>query len=46
MSYLKKGKEMIFLTSNLLQNKQNCKEIKADLKGVETADKKIVNSII
>lgn len=43
---LEKEKEMIFLSSKLLNNKQYFKEIKADLKGIKTEDKSTVRSII
>ncbi|KGL63968.1 putative transcriptional regulator [Polaribacter sp. Hel1_85] len=43
---LKKDKEAITLTTNLLHNKQYFKEIKADLKGIKTNDKSIINNII
>ena len=45
-SCLEKDREMIYLSSKLLNSKQYFKEIKADLKGVSTTDKTIVKNII
>ena len=41
-----KDKEMVYISSKLLTNKQYFKEIKADLKGLKTEDKAIVKNII
>ena len=43
---LEKDREMIYLSSKLLNNKQYFKEIKADLKGISTTDKATVKNII
>ncbi|WP_435415989.1 helix-turn-helix transcriptional regulator [Polaribacter aestuariivivens] len=43
---LEKEKEMITLTTNILHNKQYFKEIKADIKGIETKDKSTINNIL
>ena len=43
---LEKDREMIYLSSKLLNNKQYFKEIKADLKGISTTDKATIKNII
>lgn len=43
---LKKDKEMITLSTNLLHHKQYFKEIKADLKGIKTDDKATTKGIV
>lgn len=43
---LEKHKEVIFLTANLLNNKQYFKEIKADVRGIKTDDKSIIKDIV
>lgn len=41
-----RDKKIIVLTTNLLHNKQYFKEIKADIKGLKTEDKKTVKNIV
>ncbi|AQS92628.1 hypothetical protein BXQ17_00455 [Polaribacter sp. BM10] len=41
-----RDKKIMMLTTNLLHNKQYFKEIKADIKGLKTEDKKTVKTII
>lgn len=43
---LSKEKELVQLATNLLHNKQYFKEIRADVKGIQTEDKKLVKTIV
>ncbi|MFY0603381.1 MAG: hypothetical protein JXQ93_05495 [Flavobacteriaceae bacterium] len=43
---LEKEKEMMVISTNLLHNKQYFKEIKADLKGIQTDDKPSIRAIV
>ncbi|GGH00577.1 hypothetical protein GCM10011416_18980 [Polaribacter pacificus] len=43
---LTKEKEMVKITTNLLHNKQHFKEIRADIKSIQTNETKLVKSIV